>query len=454
MVPVERVEERDGRVTRAAMPPGAQHPTGGRGRARGRHRPPAGMRARARGARRAGEHRAPDGSCARRPRLGLLVTGDELVDPGTPLPPGGIWSSNAPACGRTGGARGRERDRRRDGSGRSRRDARRARASGRGARTGVRVRRRVGGPARPREAAPWRELGFDERFWGVALRPAGRPGSASWRRRPSRCSRSGCPATRCRRWSTFQLFVRPALRALQGADRGGQARDARSWRRRSSAIRAASRRCAAGCARRTTAGTRSRRAPGLARADLDAGRRRAGARAVGRGAAGGRRAGGDRAARRAGRGIFRAVRKHDPRRGLGRRRQAKARVKIVAGAAVRVGEGRQRDDASRPPRSRCRAPRSTASGAPSTSSASAATYWGFLTRISLGLLRVLYTPDSREIAFLGRPFVLLRFSRPSTRPRRTAARSPGAIQEGLPRRRPRAAARDTSGSRSAGPPRR
>src|SRR3954469_12196687 len=42
----------------------------------------------------------------------------------------------------------------------------------------------------------------------------------------------------------------------------------------------------------------------------------------------------------------------------------------------------------------------------------ARTYWRFLTRVSLGLLRVLYTPDSREIVFLTRPFVLLRFHRP------------------------------------------
>jgi len=42
----------------------------------------------------------------------------------------------------------------------------------------------------------------------------------------------------------------------------------------------------------------------------------------------------------------------------------------------------------------------------------ARTYWRFLTRVSLGLLRVLYTEDSREIVFLTRPFVLLRFHKP------------------------------------------
>ena len=42
----------------------------------------------------------------------------------------------------------------------------------------------------------------------------------------------------------------------------------------------------------------------------------------------------------------------------------------------------------------------------------AATYWRFLTRVSLGLLRVLYTEDAREVVLLGRPFVLLRFLAP------------------------------------------
>lgn len=42
----------------------------------------------------------------------------------------------------------------------------------------------------------------------------------------------------------------------------------------------------------------------------------------------------------------------------------------------------------------------------------ARTYWAYLTRISLGLLRVLYTETSREVVLLRRPFVLLRFRAP------------------------------------------
>lgn len=42
----------------------------------------------------------------------------------------------------------------------------------------------------------------------------------------------------------------------------------------------------------------------------------------------------------------------------------------------------------------------------------ARTYWRFLERVSLGLLRVLYTPHSREVVLVRRPFVLLRFKVP------------------------------------------
>jgi hypothetical protein len=42
----------------------------------------------------------------------------------------------------------------------------------------------------------------------------------------------------------------------------------------------------------------------------------------------------------------------------------------------------------------------------------ARTYWRFLTRVSLGLIRVLYTPTSREIVLVRRPFRLLTFHAP------------------------------------------
>jgi hypothetical protein len=42
----------------------------------------------------------------------------------------------------------------------------------------------------------------------------------------------------------------------------------------------------------------------------------------------------------------------------------------------------------------------------------ARTYWRFLSRCTLGLIRVLYDADSRDVVLLTRPFVLLRFKAP------------------------------------------
>ncbi len=42
----------------------------------------------------------------------------------------------------------------------------------------------------------------------------------------------------------------------------------------------------------------------------------------------------------------------------------------------------------------------------------ARTYWRFLTRVTLGLIRVVYGVDSRSVVLLGRPLTLLRFDAP------------------------------------------
>jgi hypothetical protein len=42
----------------------------------------------------------------------------------------------------------------------------------------------------------------------------------------------------------------------------------------------------------------------------------------------------------------------------------------------------------------------------------ARTYWAFLTRVTLGLIRVRYSETDRAVVFLGRPFTLLRFDPP------------------------------------------
>ena len=61
----------------------------------------------------------------------------------------------------------------------------------------------------------------------------------------------------------------------------------------------------------------------------------------------------------------------------------------------------------------------------------ARTYWRILTRISLGMLRVLYTDDAREIAFIGRPFVLLRFYKPDYEMEDNRGTVTWRIREGL-----------------------
>jgi hypothetical protein len=42
----------------------------------------------------------------------------------------------------------------------------------------------------------------------------------------------------------------------------------------------------------------------------------------------------------------------------------------------------------------------------------ARTYWRFLSRVTLGLIRVVYADNERRVVFLGRPFTLLRFDVP------------------------------------------
>jgi hypothetical protein len=105
------------------------------------------------------------------------------------------------------------------------------------------------------------------------------------------------------------------------------------------------------------------------------------------------------------------VRERDPRRVIGRRREARARVKILD-----VPESEAPPDGSVTTRQEAEVtlPRSELDRIwnPEYLERLAGTYWRFLTRISLGLLRVLYSEDGREIALIGRPFVLLTFHKP------------------------------------------
>jgi len=105
------------------------------------------------------------------------------------------------------------------------------------------------------------------------------------------------------------------------------------------------------------------------------------------------------------------VRERDPRRVIRRRRQARARVKILnvppSGSAPDGSVTTEQAAEVTLPRAELER-----IWTPEYLERLARTYWRFLTRVSLGLLRVLYTPESREVVLLARPFVLLRFFAP------------------------------------------
>jgi molybdopterin molybdotransferase len=153
--------------------------------------------------------------CARRPRVFVLVTGDELTPPGEPLAPGGIYGSNGFALAaqveRAGAAL-----------------AGRATVpdTPEGTRDAIREALEVAdvviisggvsvGPHDHVKGA-LHELGVDEHFWGVGLRP----GKPTWFGLRDGKLAFGLPGNPVSAMVTFQLFARPALAALQGAPPG------------------------------------------------------------------------------------------------------------------------------------------------------------------------------------------------------------------------------------------
>jgi len=106
------------------------------------------------------------------------------------------------------------------------------------------------------------------------------------------------------------------------------------------------------------------------------------------------------------------VRPRDPRRLLERHRRARARVTLVhepqSHGSENCGATGSRQVAE------VTLPREELDKlwTPEHLESLARTYWSFLSRFSLGVIRVVYTADSREVVFLRRPFVLLRFHKP------------------------------------------
>lgn len=151
--------------------------------------------------------------CSRRPRVAILLTGDELTEPGRPLAPGGIYSSNGwalAAQAERAGARVTTRETVPDQPANTRTALSRAIdtsdvviVSG-----GVSV-----GPhdhVKPALA----ELGVEERFWGVRLRP----GKPTWFGTRGHTLVFGLAGNPVSAMVGFHLFVRTALAAMQGAD--------------------------------------------------------------------------------------------------------------------------------------------------------------------------------------------------------------------------------------------
>jgi hypothetical protein len=105
------------------------------------------------------------------------------------------------------------------------------------------------------------------------------------------------------------------------------------------------------------------------------------------------------------------MRERDPRGIFRRRREARARVKIVE-----TPESGDAEDGSVTTKqvAEVTLPRSELDRIWNAEYLErlARTYWRFLTRVSLGILRVLYKADSREIVVLFRPLTLLRFRAP------------------------------------------
>ena len=213
VVPVERTGEDGGRVTFERVPPGANIRRSGEdvraGRrviGRGTDLGPAEVAMLA-------ALGLPEVACGGVPRVAVLVTGDELVPPGEPLLPGQIRDSNAYALAAQAS---------RAGAGVAMRSGvaddpaatRAALAAALDAADVVCVSGGVSVGRHDHVKDALAELGVEERFWGVRLKP----GKPTWFGERGGKLVFGLPGNPVSAMVTFHLFARPALRALAGGD--------------------------------------------------------------------------------------------------------------------------------------------------------------------------------------------------------------------------------------------
>ena len=165
----------------------------------------------------------PNVPCAQRPRVAVLATGDELVEPGADLAPGQIRNSNAYGVAAQAALIGADVVER--GHVPDEADATHAALSSALGEAdvvcvtgGVSVGRHD--HVKPALAA----LGVEERFWGVRLQP----GKPTWFGSRDGTLVFGLPGNPVSAMVTFHLFARPAVRALQGADPGIRVAHARA----------------------------------------------------------------------------------------------------------------------------------------------------------------------------------------------------------------------------------
>ena len=155
----------------------------------------------------------PEVECGARPRVAVLVTGDELVEPGLPLGPGQIRDSNAysvAAQAERAGARVVTRAVVAD----DRESTVSAIAAALKAADVVCVSGGVSVGPHDHVKPALLELGVEERFWGVRLKP----GKPTWFGERGPVLVFGLPGNPVSAMVTFHLFARPALRRLAGGD--------------------------------------------------------------------------------------------------------------------------------------------------------------------------------------------------------------------------------------------